>query len=421
MRAFVLLLFFVLPAMASETIKFKQFKEVVTLINKGDHYEVEKTGQKVNLSNRLIVKATRKVNNKRIVKADKSIVKAQELYVGKKFRYFALHIEDGKISSNLIRNILRKKGIEHVQPDMLQIRQSAHGGGHTHKKITKEQRIARALPRYLKALGVKKLWKQTTGSGTRIAVIDDGFDLDHPDLKHVKSVFAYDAQTQQLNADPQLTIDSHGTKVAGIVFAAHNEKGVDGIAPNAELIAIRQPETWTSNTLLSFNIARSNNADIINCSWNSHWLLEPMVDIINDLSTYGRDGKGTAVIFAAGNDGKLIEKNSIEASIDSAIVVASSNFLGNKPLKTSNYGDSIDLLVYGQVAKTTLPGGKYGPFSGTSLASAIISGVSSLLLSENPQLTLNELQDKLSEMTTKRWKKIQEKRREKLKLKQQAH
>ncbi len=411
MRIFIVLLFFVTPIIASENIVFKQFGEKVTLTKDGDHYVVENTGNHVILSDRLIVKATRKVNNKRIVKADKNIVKVQELYVGKKFRYFALHIEGAQITSNLIRNILRKKGIEHVQPDILQIRKKAHGAGHSHKKITKEQQIAQALPRYLRVMGVKKLWKDTTGNGAKVAVIDDGFDLNHPDLTHIKQVFAYDAQSQQLNASPQLAIDSHGTKVAGVIFAAHDKSGIDGIAPDAELIAIRQPETWTSKTLLSFQLARINDADVINCSWNSPWLVEPIADVVNDLRKYGRNGKGTAVIFAAGNDGQLIEKNSIEASIDKAIVVGSSNYLNNKPLKSSNHGESVDLLAFGNQIKTTVPGGEYGTFSGTSLAAAIISGISALLIAENPEITVDELQEKLSEMTTRRLKKIQEKRK----------
>lgn len=394
---------------ATESIEFKNFNQKIKLIKKGEFYHLENSELKVTLSNDLIVKTSKKLGKKGIKNLHKNIVNVKQLYTGSKFNYYSASLKQGTITSKLIKKINRKKGVKLVQPDVLQIKNKAHEnhvkkqtGKHAKsRKLRKSTRLAKILPRYLKFIGVKELWKTHKGKGVKVAIIDDGVELQHPDLKHVKQVFSYDAQTQTLLSSPQLNIDTHGTEIAGVIFAAHDNKGIDGIAPEAEIIAIRQPDTWTSKTILSFQLAQLSGADIINCSWNSQWLMQPIKDIIDDLSINGRGGKGTAVVIAAGNDAKEILANSTEASIQSAIVVAASTYFSNRKLKFSNFGQSIDLSVFGRKVSTTILNGKYGEFSGTSLSAAIVSGTSALLLSQNPDLSLSELQNALIKMTRK--------------------
>ena len=100
-------------------------------------------------------------------------------------------------------------GILYAQPDVVQPR-SLHGypvdaGG-----------LAAALP---------EDWFSNGGKGVKIAVIDDGFNLDHEDLQGAVIGFSYDADLKQLGAGPQVRIDRHGTRVAGIMLAQHNGKG----------------------------------------------------------------------------------------------------------------------------------------------------------------------------------------------------
>ena len=82
--------------------------------------------------------------------------------------------------------------------------------------------------------------------------------------------------------------------------------------------------------------------------------------------------------------------DSIEASIESAIVVGSQSADYTR-LKSSNYGETVDLEIYGARAQTTLASGQYGNFSATSLAASIVSGLSALILSQHPDMTLDEL------------------------------
>jgi len=126
--------------------------------------------------------------------------------------------------------------------------------------------------------------------------------------------------------------------------------------------------------------------------------MQPIKEIVDELVQHGRKGKGIVVIFAAGNESKKVLPDSIEASIKNAIVVGSMS-AQFETLKSSNFGSSVDLFVYGARAQTTLTSGKYGNFSATSLAASIVSGLSALILSQNPDMTIDELLDELKRLT----------------------
>jgi subtilisin family serine protease len=207
---------------------------------------------------------------------------------------------------------------------------------------------------------------------------------------YLKNTFAYDVFSQSLSSHSAIAKGHHGTGVAAIILGEPTSEFSGGLAPNAELIALSHVDTWTSKTLLTFQLARLEGADIINCSWTSPWLTEPVADVINDLSQYGREGKGSAVVIAAGNNGKDVKDQFTEASIDSAIVVGAHDAQFS-PLAISNYGDSVDLFSFG--GRVSVPGtdDNMHYLAGTSLAAAVVSGISALLLADEPTLTLKEL------------------------------
>ncbi len=216
---------------------------------------------------------------------------------------------------------------------------------------------------------LQKEWKKSLGEGIKIAIIDDGFNLNHPDLKGLHVSFSYDVDQKSLNADPKVKIDHHGTEVAGIIFARHNGIGIDGIAPNAELIAIRQTTNITSDTIVAFSVADKAGADIINCSWNSPLLLEPVYDVITAVA------KKRAIVFAAGNDAQELKPLCIEAAIPEVITVGATQ-------QYSNYGALVDIILKSGVRTTTLHN-TYAVFGGTSATAAVVSGLLALKMSQN--------------------------------------
>src|SRR5690606_6075268 len=94
----------------------------------------------------------------------------------------------------------------------------------------------------------------------RLAIIDDGFNFKHPEFSAINLVFEYDADQKTSSASPKGELDQHGTLVAGLIVATADKKGIDGLAPDVELIAIRQASSWTSDMVLAFSVARMMRA-----------------------------------------------------------------------------------------------------------------------------------------------------------------
>lgn len=282
-----------------------------------------------------------------------------------------LYLIDSKDSLTYSKELSNKDFIIYAQPDVAQ-------------KRIKETKKAQDI---VKKYDLQNIWKTTTGKGINIAIIDDGFNLKHEDLKGVHLLFSYDVDTKTLTSDPRSKLDIHGTQVAGVIFARHNGIGIDGIAPDANLIAIRQTTNTTSDTVLAFSVAKEAGADIINCSWNSPVLLEPVYDVIKSVS------KEIAVVFAAGNSGKEIKLLSTEASIPEVITVGATQ-------KYSNYGKVVDIKIPSGL-ETTRRNGSYGMFGGTSSTAPVISGLLALKMAQNRNKPLNELVNDLKKDVNK--------------------
>jgi len=261
------------------------------------------------------------------------------------------------------QQLVKYSYISYAQPNIAQIRNK---NNQFHQNIVHKYAL-------------KKKWPNTLGEGVNIAIIDDGFNLEHEDLKGVDIAFLYDADQKNLDASPKLNIDNHGTQVTGIIFSQHNGIGIDGIAPKASLIAIRQANNVTSDTILAFTVASKAGAHIINCSWNSPVLLEPVFDVIKDLAN-----NNIAIVFAAGNDAKEIQAYSIEASIAEVITVGAIQ-------EFSNFGKILDFSLNGANIKTTRFDGTYGYFGGTSATAPIVSGLIALELSQHKNKPIDEI------------------------------
>ncbi len=376
--------------MATGNITFSNFSSPIVLTHDIDNsYFIEGTGSRVELSGDLIVKTSSGLPTDSLHKLHPQIAKITELFTGIDSRFYLVELKDHSKIAAVLGDMALSEHILLAQPDLLQLRRHAESANN-------QDGVDNS---YLEKLDVPSLWEHSRGKGIKIAIIDDGFNLDHPDLKHAREIFSYDAELKILSSRPQAKADNHGTKVAGIIFSAHNNIGIDGLAPEAGLIALRQPATWTSNTILSFQVAKLAGADIINCSWNSRWLLQPIADIVDELSRTGREGKGIAIVFSAGNRGQEIKHLSSESSLEQAIVVGAKNHMGRKYI-FSNYGKTVDFFMYGNPALTTTGDGHYGAFSGTSLAAAITSGYIALLLGQDDSLSLDQIINKLQEVTS---------------------
>jgi len=251
---------------------------------------------------------------------------------------------------------------------------------------------------------------ELTGIGIKIAVIDDGLDVAHEDLKTAVTR-TYDLATGGTDVSHTEFDDFHGTAVTGILGARSNNLGIKGVASNAELFFLKYKSAMTdSETISLFNKANEWGADIINNSWGTGNVSQAVKDTIINLSENGRNGKGMNIVFAAGNDNELMGND--ESSIPEVISVGATD-KDNLRARYSNFGSELDVMAPGGFflgISTLDPMGSAGVasldanyllysdangFAGTSATAAIVSGVIALLLEINPNLSSSEVSELL--------------------------
>jgi len=229
-----------------------------------------------------------------------------------------------------------------------------------------------------KSLGVAELHAVATGRGVRIALIDTGIDLEHPDLKGQINYF----ENMAPEPDDHNLADIHGTAVAGVLSAhPNNGIGISGIAPDAEVLAFRacwpdQPGTLAArcNTFtlaLALNQAIRMESRIINLS-----LTGPADSLLKLLIEKALD-KGIVVIAAAPEH---IQNDGFPANIPGVIAVSHSD-------KTN----SPAIIAPGKDILTTVPHQAYDFMTGSSFASPHVAGIAALLLQLHPDWRVTEI------------------------------
>ena len=157
-----------------------------------------------------------------------------------------------------------------------------------------------------KVLQAWELLGNAGSSNITIAIVDNGFDTRHPDLRN-KIVKPYDfwmSSSKLLQGDPSFT---HGTPCASVALASVNGRGIVGVAPNSKFMPLSGTSYSDRGTEAIFDYAIKHGADIVSCSWGtteSH--LKPgtrKIEAIAKAARKGRNGKGCVVLFAVGNEG----------------------------------------------------------------------------------------------------------------------
>ncbi len=264
-----------------------------------------------------------------------------------------------------------------------------------------------------------------SGKGVKVAVIDDGFDITHPELKdNIIKTVNYANTGLLADVSHTHTDEYHGTSVAGIIAAKKNGYGVIGISPNVQLILIKMGDYNTdTETIGMFKSAVDAGADVINCSWGTGSVSDTVKDYIDYISQNGRDGKGVIVVFASGNDDSMMTDD--ESAIESVVGVGATDHL-NLRTTYSNFGEELDVVApgggeyYGDYGISTIdPVGTDGAtdndynlydeiqdgsevsFIGTSAAAPIVTGAIALVLEANPDLTRIQIQNLLKTTSDK--------------------
>jgi subtilisin family serine protease len=261
---------------------------------------------------------------------------------------------------------------------------------------------------YLKAININNAWDKTTGNkNIVIAVIDNGFDLNHPELKD-KSIKSYNVIDKTTDVSP--SIENHGTHVSSTIIAnGNNNQGLIGICPDCSFMPIKvedQNKNLSSSYIIDAILyAIKNKADVVNLSLGMlipsgvNIPLQEQKDYINssakdeeefwnDLFNYANENNTTCVI-AAGNSNILTGFDPFQSSKNTIKVGAFDN--NQSKANFSNFGPNTTIYAPGTNIFGAKPGNSYEVLQGTSMAAPIVSGFVGLLKSMNKNLTNQQI------------------------------
>ncbi|MBI4041722.1 MAG: S8 family serine peptidase [Deltaproteobacteria bacterium] len=267
------------------------------------------------------------------------------------------------------------------------------------------------------AIGIHEAWKLSQGDKRIVvAIIDTGVDLNHSDLKENFWHNPKEIPNNGLDDDHNGLIDDilgwdfvhntatpydehgHGTHVTGIIGAVKgNGIGISGICPYVSLMILKYYAPNSSgrknleNTVRAFQYAIDNGAHIINYSGGGAEYSKEEHDMIVKAQE-----KGILVVAAAGN-----EKNNADEiayypasyDLDNIISVAALQKDGTL-VHSSNFGVTrIDVAAPGYQIYSTLPNNQYGMMTGTSQATAVVTGIAALTLSKYGKLPATKIKE----------------------------
>lgn len=245
------------------------------------------------------------------------------------------------------------------------------------------------LPWGISTINADRAWKLSVGSGVKVAIIDTGIDLFHPDLiANIKGGFNAINHKASINDD-----NGHGTHVAGTIAAADNDIGVVGVAPEANLYAVKVLDKTGSGRI----------SDVIE---GIQWSVDSHMQVANmsfGTTSYSKAldkaikkayNSGLIMVAAAGNGGPGLGTVNYPAKFSEVIAVAATDE-NNAITPFSSRGKEIDIAAPGINIYSTFNNGSYATLSGTSMAAPHVTSAVALKLQLNPGLTPMQIMDEL--------------------------
>jgi subtilisin family serine protease len=274
-------------------------------------------------------------------------------------------VTDRRSVDTASRELATEAGVRSIQPNFRYVLQQQKA------KTSEADEIQYAVAK----LRLTEAHKLSKGADVRVAVIDSGIDVRHPEFAG-SIADSWDALGS--SEGPHV----HGTGVAGAIVA---HVTVEGSAPAAKIIAIRAfgvvkngAESSSFVLLKSFDYAASHHAQIINMSFAGP------KDALIERGIAAMAAKGIVMVAAAGNAGP--KSPPLYPGAYPAVIAVSGTDAQDRLFAASNRGDYITVAAPGQNIFLPAPDNTYQMTSGTSFSAAFVSGIAALLLERNPAL-----------------------------------
>jgi subtilisin family serine protease len=237
----------------------------------------------------------------------------------------------------------------------------------------------------------------TRGTGVTLAVLDTGVDFLHPALAG-RLVNGYDfvdrdGDPSEVGDPDQNVAYGHGTHVAGLIALA---------APEARIMPVRvlDPDggsnVWVIAEALAYAVNpdgdrdTADGADVINLSLSTPRRTDLLAEIVAAIECDGggeclAGQRGVVVVAAAGNDGSTTPEYPAAEGVDGLLAVGAST-AADALASFSNRGPWVHVAAPGENVLSSVPGGEYGVWSGTSTATPLAAGVAALVRAAYPGL-----------------------------------
>lgn len=259
------------------------------------------------------------------------------------------------------------------------------------KKTAWQKRLSREIPWGVRRVNAPAAWDYTKGEEVRIAVMDTGVDLSHPDLA---ANIAGGINCVDPGMPPQ-DENGHGTHVAGIIAAVRNARGVAGVAPKARIYAVKVVDSeggaWDNEVIAGINWCIENRMHVINMS-----LARPEATSEALYNAVKKAYEAGIVIIAAA--GSYVGPVGYPAAYEETIAVTASG-INDKFHLYSASGPEVDFIAPGISIYSTSPGRKYRAAGETSAAAPHVAGLAALAIAsgiKGPEAVRKALRDAAS-------------------------
>src|SRR3954447_22489341 len=246
---------------------------------------------------------------------------------------------------------------------------------------------------YLAAIGLPATWDRgATGSpAVRIAIVDSGVDVRHPDLAS-KVVGTHNAVTGGTDVHD---VVGHGTGTASVAAAATgNGVGIAGAGRNSSLLAVKVADVtgriFTDDLAAGIVWAVDHGANVVNLSLGG-----PTSDRLEKAAVAYAEAHNVLVVAAAGNEGSSAKQ--FPAALPGVLAVGATSSNGAVRAPFSSYGPWVDLAAPGRSIVVATPGGGYEVADGTSYSAPLVSGAAALLAAYRPGRTAAQLAQALDD------------------------